>query len=210
MDNSELNKNYSIVSNAIDTYLKKWKVSINGLERFLSNKSNMDKFLSNNDLLSIDRVEKIIKDVMLNKKVDGIIKFESFSNVDENKSKILSDYFNISISHVDCINENTSKFKIDDFGDKKYCYVYSSDDLDVNLKSIIDEMIENLTSKKLSLKNGISIELDKVLDLVRLNEHLSNKIDSEYVVNYLIEKNNINISEYKKTEYNGYILFVQI
>lgn len=210
MDNSELNKNYSIVSNAIDTYLKKWKVSINGLERFLSNKSNMDKFLSNNDLLSIDRVEKIIKDVMLNKKVDGIIKFESFSNVDENKSKILSDYFNISISHVDCINETTSKFKIDDFGDKKYCYVYSSDDLDVNLKSIIDEMIENLTSKKLSLKNGISIELDKVLDVVLLDKHLSNKIDNDYNINYLIEKNNINISEYKKTEYKNYILFIQI
>lgn len=210
MNNSELNKNYSIVSNAIDTYLKKWKVSINRLERFLSNKSNMDKFLSNNDLLSIDRVEKIIKDVMLNKKVDGIIKFESFSNVDENKSKILSDYFNISISHVDCINETTSKYKVDDFGDKKYCYIYSNDDFDMNLRTIVDGMVENLTSKKLSLKNGISIELDKVLDLVRLNEHLSNKIDSDYVVNYLIEKNNINISEYKKTEYNGYILFIQI
>ena len=210
MDNSELNKNYSIVSNKIDTYLKKWNVSINRLEKFLSNKDNMDKFLSNNDLLSIDRVEKIIKDVMLNRKVDGIIKFESFSNVDENKSKILSDYFNISISHVDCINEATSKFKIDDFGDKKYCYVYSSDDIDVNLRVIIDEMIENLISKKLSLKNGISIELDKVLDVVRLDEHLSNKIDNNYVINYLIEKNNISMSEYKKTEYNGYILFIQI
>jgi hypothetical protein len=88
--------------------------------------------------------------------------------------------------------------------------VYSNDDFDMNLRTIVDGMVENLTSKKLSLKNGISIELDKVLDLVRLNEHLSNKIDSDYVVNYLIEKNNINISEYKKTEYNGYILFVQI
>ena len=65
MDNNELNKNYGIVSNVIDTYIKKWNVSISRLEKFLSNKDNMDKFLSNNDLLSIDRVEKIIKDVML-------------------------------------------------------------------------------------------------------------------------------------------------
>ncbi len=209
MDNSKLNKDYSIVSNAIDIYLKKWKVSIDRLEKFLSNNKNMDMFLSNNDLLGIDRVEKIIKDVMLNKKISDVIKFESFSNIDEHKSKVLSDYFNISISHVDCINENISKYKIDDFGDKKYCYIYSNNDLIANLGSIVDNLIETLNSKKLSLKNGISIELGKVLDNAVLHSHLSDKIDNSYVINYIIDNNNINISEYEQIEYNGYILFVQ-
>lgn len=208
MDNKAINKIYQNISKKIDIYLDEWNVNLNMLEKFLSNSKNLEKFKVSLNIMDINNIDDIIKNVLLNKKAKNILKFESFSNNDI-KYKILSDYFNISISHIDCINELSSKFKISDFGDKKLCYIYSNNDFEEIKVEIINELSNSIIDKNININKDIKIPLKNIIIHNNLKSEIDNKIDNKYIVNKIIEKYNINYEDFNKTEYKGYTLFYQ-
>ena len=83
INNSEdLNKYYNIVNQYVDEYIDKWKIKPTNLKNYLlGNKSRLVNFLEKKGLRDINRIDRVVSDVIEHRVElykDGVITFENF------------------------------------------------------------------------------------------------------------------------------------
>lgn len=233
------NKYYQMVNEFIDEYIHQWKISPSKLKNYFSNTERVNSFLKRYQIDDVEGIKRVVKDVLEDRESmekDGILKFESFINEDLGNisipkssishEKVLADLYHTSVGHVDIIDENDHKYKINDFGKEVDVIIYSEEDVNEFKNSSLPLMVQQLKDKTidlfkvdLGLKSGKEIKCNLMLnvsDLVNddtLEKYLTEKLNKEKIVEMITHFiNDYPIlrekKEYRyKTGYKGYLIW---
>jgi len=180
INNSEdLNKYYNIVNQYVDEYIDKWKIKPTNLKNYLlGNKSRLVNFLEKKGLKDINRIDRVVSDVIEHRVElykDGVITFENFKLLESeefkvldlkqclykgiekatiNHEKILADFFDLSLSQIDPISPDKHTFWVHDVDTP--VIIYNNDELSIVKENIIDYAYNQMFNKTISLDLGLS------------------------------------------------------
>jgi hypothetical protein len=229
----EANGFYSEVRSAINKYVLEHKVEPKEIREYIIN--NLDSFISRNNLSDIRNIKQIVIDV-LDHKVNRIkdtkkvkvmeshrikrFKYfeklnEGFFHVDKSgidHEKALADYFNTSLGHIEEVDTENHIYSVSDFGKSSMVVIFSSKDLEVLTKSVVEELIKEISDKNLILQSvqdldfssEMSVEVREILDKSKLEQYCKKVIDEEVMVNLVrskLEKELVFVHHFKKSEY---------
>lgn len=201
-NSSELSKYYSEVNKFIDEYIKLYKVTPSEIYRYIN--KNLSRFLNKFNLTDIENIERIVKDVIEHRKNmerDKIFKFEQF-NTQLNESiievgsvtieheKILADYFNTSLGHIDVIDPNLHLFEIKDFDQSVKSIVFSNEEVKSISDKLIDRITDELSSMEVSLNsidgqsliNPFDFLLGSIVSESQLKSNIQSKLNGDKLI----------------------------
>jgi hypothetical protein len=205
MNNKEdLNKYYNLVNSFIDDYVDTWKIRPSRLSKYLLNNKRLQKFLEKNGLTNLKKIDMVIKDVIDDRvamEKDNVLKWESFmfkenlqhsdinvllnglsgSNIEH--EKILANFYDTSLGHINILDKNSNKFKIDTFSGDIECVIYTQSEIDIiteNIKESIKKEIES--GLFIKVFGDIEIEVKEIIDDSKLESNLDYLIDYEQVI----------------------------
>lgn len=201
-NSSELSKYYSEVNKFIDEYIKLYKVTPSEIYRYIN--KNLSRFLNKFNLTDIENIERIVKDVIEHRKNmerDKIFKFEQF-NTQLNESiievgsvtieheKILADYFNTSLGHIDVIDPNLHLFEIKDFDQSVKSIVFSNEEVKSISDKLIDRITDELSSMEISLNsidgqsliNPFDFLLGSIVSESQLKSNIQSKLNGDKLI----------------------------
>ena len=198
----EANTYYKTVSKAVNDFASETKSKPSEMYKYLSN--NKKTFLKRLELDDVVGIENVLNDVLSHKKHledDQIINFESFSQMFENTivlkspnveyEKVLADFFNTSLGHIDLVDSQNHIFKINDFGKEVYSVIIDDSEMSDIEKSMIKSISEDIVSKVISISECNTIPfspmkfwLSDFIELDRLDEVVKSKISSDLVFDY--------------------------
>jgi hypothetical protein len=209
-NSEEANKYYQIINQFIDEYTEKHKIKPSSLGKYLKNNAKLSKFMERKGLKDIKNVDRVIKDVIddrISMEKDLVRTFESFKffESDEYKilnlrqclykgidksniqhEKILADYFDVSLSHVDIINSDKHIFKIESLKGDLECVIYTQNELEIIRENMKEYCLDQVFNKKIKLE-GIGIVLEvNVKDFID-KDKFTNHIDSVLSMNEVTE-----------------------
>ena len=200
-NSEEANKYYQLVNQYIDEYTDTHKIRPVKLGQYLKNSDKLKNFLERNGLKDIKNINRVISDVVEDRiamEKDLVKTFENFkffeseefkilnlrqclykgvekSNI--NHEKILADYFDISLSHINIIDSDKHVFKIESLNSDIECVIYTSNELEIIRENMKEYCFDQVFNKKVRLE-GISIEL---------NVNIKDFIDTEKFGNHISE-----------------------
>jgi len=204
-DSKELNEYYSKVNGFIDEYIKSHKVSPTEIYRYIN--KNLTRFLEKFGISDVEKIEKIVKDVIEHRKhmeMDKVFNFGDFS-VKLNESmisilpssveheKVLADFYNTSLGHIEVLDKESHLFELEDFGEKKRVIIFSTDEVEMLKGKFKKNIIEEIKKKTLSLislndvslDNPIKISLEGVISDSNLSEVVESKLDKDMVLSLI-------------------------
>jgi hypothetical protein len=225
----EANQYYNKINKLIDEYIDSWKIRPTKLGDHLRPGSYAFKtFLEKNGLSDIEGIEKVLKDVLEDRRsmeLDGVMKFESFEiNLDDKSlnledpsiefEKILADFYNTSVGHIELQVGKNHLYKIKDFGEEKKVIILSKKDVEGIKKNLISDLRTNVLEEELSIKVNHEVEtqikIRKVISEEKLLVELKNIVNQELVTEYVESVFSDRIIPFLfKEEYLGYLIFEQ-
>jgi len=200
---------YKKVNELIDSYFE-WKVRPSSLKRYLSKGSiGMKKFIERNDLNNIDKIEKVILDVVEDRngmEKDGVITFENFSSFVEEDSrdtdghndilysgglgesdveyeKIIADKYRTSLGYIQVVDESKHLYEVQVNNNFFEVIIFSKNDLDIIEYNLSGFVYQHLKNSSIKMK---TIGLD-----IKISDILSSRDDMESKLN--LEKDVINV-----------------
>ena len=204
----DANKYYQMINDLVDEYTEKNKIRPSNLKRYLQPGSErFNTFLLKNNLKDIKKADVILKDILDDREhmeKDGVITFESFKifESDEFKihsmkeclykgveksnqkmEKVLADYFDTSLGHIDSVDSDKHIFKISDW-EKQDCNViiYSLEEINVIKYNMFDHLYDEISKSKFEIVTGVSIELSSLIDRNNFEEKLSDIFTEEKLI----------------------------
>jgi hypothetical protein len=207
----EANEYYNKVNELVDDYIKTWKIKPSEIYHYFQR--NMESFLGRTGLSEVDGIRRVVNDVLEHRKfmeLDKVMKFESFNRVNEsvinignanvNHEKVLADYYNTSLGHVDLVDPEIHLYKINDFGKKVVSIIFSDKELEEIKENILDNLVSEAENKVLSISEidgievGVSFRfwLSDVFDKEKFRTTLTEKITNEnllLIIKSTIQKN---------------------
>lgn len=197
-----INDLYDRVNKLIDGYFE-WNIKPSSLKRYLKKGSiGIKKFIDRNGLGDIDRIEKIILDVVEDRngmEQDGVITFEKFNSVfveegpneiredghdsilykDLEESgieheKILADHFRTSLGHINPLDSDKHIYEISERNNMMEVIIFSKEDLSVILRNLNLFVYNALKESKIKMKS-INLEID-ISDIIGNDEELEIKL----------------------------------
>lgn len=217
----QANQYYKIVNDLVDKYIKKWKIKPSSLDRYLKPGSNkFESFIVNSGLSSIEGINRIVLDVIEDRKnmeLDGVLTFESFkvmisesvtsvgsSSIDHEKA--IADYYNTSLGHIEPKDKELHSFEVKDFGDSFVCVVYSEEEIDEIKKKLVGESLTKIKSKQVVVDNYIPyiyMEFSDIISEDKFKETYSSKLTEDKLVEIIS-----NIIDAKfKSKFKGYLIW---
>lgn len=199
-NSEDANKYYQLINQYIDEYTDKHKIRPAKLGKYLKNSEKLKNFLERKGLTDIQNINRVISDVVDDRIAmdkDSIKTFESFKFFESedfkildlrqclykgiekssiHHEKILADFFDISLSHIDILNSDKHIFKIDTQGDTE-CVIYTSNEIEIIRENMKEYCFEQVFNKQVKLE-GIKIEL---------NVNIRDFIDEEKFANHINE-----------------------
>ena len=200
----EANFYFKKVNQLVDDYIKNHKVKPNEIYHYINR--NYDSFLEEIGLNDVEGIKMVVNNVLehrLNMQKDQVIKFESFSLVKEDvmsitkpnieHEKILADYFNTSVGHIECVVESLHMYLINDLGVKKYAFIFSKKEIDVIKSNLLKELIKETSRKMISINEvndrelGFSMRfwLSDIIDEDKFRVFCTSKIDEDSVLKFI-------------------------
>lgn len=196
----EANIYYKKVNNLVDDYIKKWKVLPSEIKRFFD--KNLKSFLERNGLSDIGGIETVVRDVVNHRyhmELDKVLKFENFQinenslnigNVTINHEKILADFYNTSLGHVECLDDKIHLYNVNDFGKKINVIIFSEEELNKIYSNIENSILSNFKGKSVSIKEidniqintPIKLKFDNIIDMENFKSELKNKINKNNLI----------------------------
>ncbi len=249
-DSVELNYFYKKINSLLEEYISKNNIEPRRVYNFFYPKNtkfdkmistNLKEFLSHHKLDEIENIEQIVEDVIehlsnlqrdnlvfsfssYNKKVNESILSISPSNI--NHEKVLANFYNTSIGHIDIIDEQFHLFEVKDFGQVKKCIIYSSDEFLIIKENLVKKISEEVCSKKISIERLSDLSIDKpidfllesILDKQVLLDNIKSKLSNEDYIRFtsiMIPSSVLNVNLTNKITFkeffdNHYIWEVQI
>jgi len=166
----EANEYYNKVNELVDDYIKTWKIKPSEIYHYFQR--NMQSFLERSGLSEVDGIRRVVNDVLEHRRfmeLDKVMKFENFSKVNEgvisignanvNHEKVLADYYNTSLGHIDLVDPEIHLYKIDDFGKKVISIIFSDKELDEIKVNILDNLVLEAENKVLSINELGGMEM---------------------------------------------------
>lgn len=204
-NSEEANQYYSLVNELIDNYIDKWKIKPSQLGRYFKlGGPKFKSFLEKNKLDDVEGIDKVLRDVIEDRKameLDGVITFESFNNSESKLNldtpnidyeRVLADCFHTSVGHIEVINSSDHIYEINDFGGKIIALVLSKKDalkikfdiIEKSKKSILDK---HLTHDVVDGSGVLDIEVNLVdiIDVDKLADKLRESIDKPFIQKYI-------------------------
>jgi hypothetical protein len=136
----ELNQYYKRVNELVDEYITGHNIRPSEVYHYFQR--NLQSFLERTGLSDVDGIKKVVNDVLEHRRhmeLDKVMKFESFNRLNESvlsignatveHEKVLADYYNTSIGHIDLVDGDIHLYKINDFGKKVLSIIFSDSEL---------------------------------------------------------------------------------
>lgn len=212
---SEAHELYATVNRHIDDYMQKWKIDAKDLKKYLDNKDKLNNFLIRTELGEIENIERIIRDVLVDrvaiekdnlKKSENVMKFESFVHTDIENSdsfvkfdnpsieheKVLADFFKVSLSQVELIESDLHLYLVDDFGEEMEISIFTDDEVEHFKKELTDYTLKIMKNKELDLhdldfQTNIAIKLSDIVDEEKYKNKLSKELTEKKVCELLTD-----------------------
>ena len=228
----EANQYYKQINELVDEYIQKWKVKPTEIKSYF--KRNLDSFLERIGLSDVEGITRVIDDVLdhrVHMELDKVMKFESFNllesvisigNANTKHEKILADFYNTSMGHIELLDGDIHLYKIKDFNENVNSIIFSDEELDNIYKKIEDNVLEDAKNKVFSITEVDGVEVSSlsikfwIKDLINediFRKQFKEKVDKKQVLliikNLVQRKQNMPINfnsdrlEYKE-EYKGY------
>jgi hypothetical protein len=192
-DREELTQYYGKINQYIDEYIKSHKVTPTEIYRYIS--KNMNRFLEKYQIGDIENIDRIVKDVLEHRKNmerDKVYKFEQF-NVDLNESyisvepssieheKILADYFNTSVGHVNTLDKKNHLFEVKSFDEYFKVICFSENEISKIKSEVLD--LYRLWYYNKGIGDYDTIEVDREGPLLNFLNNISllNSNVNEYI-----------------------------
>jgi hypothetical protein len=166
----EANQYYKQVNELVDDYIKTWKIKPSEIYHYFQR--NMQSFLERSGLSEVEGIKRVVNDVLEHRRfmeLDKVMKFESFSKVNEsvinignaniNHEKVLADYYNTSLGHIDLVDPEIHLYKINDFGKKVVSIIFSDKELEEIKENILDNLVLEAENKVLSINEVDGVEM---------------------------------------------------
>ena len=227
----DVNKYYQILNELVDEYTEKNKIRPSNLKRYLQPGSErFSRFLEKNKMKDIKRADVILKDILDDREAmekDGVITFESFKIFESSEfkihsmkeclykgiekstqkmEKVLADYFDTNLGHIDSVDSDKHIFKISDW-EKQDCNViiYSKEEVDVIKYNMFDHLYDEISKSKFEIVTDISIELSRLIDKDIFESKLSNIFTEEKLIKTITDC----LGDYKfEKESNDYFIWI--
>lgn len=204
----DVNKYYQIINELLDEYTEQHKIRPSNLKRYLQPGSErFNRFLEKNKMKDIKKADVILKDILDDREAmekDGVITFESFKLFESEEfkihsmkeclykgiekstqkmEKVLADYFDTNLGHIDSVDSNKHIFKISDW-EKQDCNViiYSKEEMGVIKYNMFDHLYDEISKSKFEIVTGISIELSRLIDKQIFESKLSDIFTEEKLI----------------------------
>jgi hypothetical protein len=190
-DSEELSKYYHQISECVDDYIKNHQVK--PTEIWLYIKKNFKRFLEKYNLSDIENIDKIIHDVLDHRRhmeLDNVFYFEQYkmkmnesslptSSTDIEHEKVLADFFETSVGHVEVLDQMSHLFQIKTFDENLKAIIFSEEEVNSMRKSIIEKLIRQIYSKSVTIPSvdGIRINLDLTFPISEIVSQDEIKID---------------------------------
>jgi hypothetical protein len=228
----DVNKYYQILNELVDEYTEKNKIRPSNLKRYLQPGSErFSRFLEKNKMKDIKRADVILKDILDDREAmekDGVVTFESFKLFESSEfkihsmkeclykgiekstqkmEKVLADYFDTNLGHIDSVDSNKHIFKISDW-EKQDCNViiYSKEEVDVIKYNMFDHLYDEISKSKFEIVTDISIELSRLIDKDIFESKLSDIFTEEKLIKTITDCLG---SDYKfEKESNDYFIWI--
>jgi hypothetical protein len=199
-NSEEANKYYQLVNQYIDEYTETHKIKPSKLGNYLKNNQKLVRFIERKGLKDIKNINQVISDVVSDRiamEKDLVRTFESFKlfeseefkilnlrqclykGVDKSNihhEKILADYFDVSLSHIDIIDSDKHIFKIETLNSDIECVIYNQNELEIIKENMKEYCFEQVFNKKIKLE-GVGIELNvnikDFIDSEKFNNHIN-------------------------------------
>jgi len=227
----DVNKYYQILNELVDEYTEKNKIRPSNLKRYLQPGSErFSRFLEKNKMKDIKRADVILKDILDDREAmekDGVVTFESFKLFESSEfkihsmkeclykgiekstqkmEKVLADYFDTNLGHIDSVDSDKHIFKISDW-EKQDCNViiYSKEEVDVIKYNMFDHLYDEISKSKFEIVTDISIELSRLIDKDIFESKLSNIFTEEKLIKTITDC----LGDYKfEKESNDYFIWI--
>lgn len=207
-NSEEANKYYQIINQYIDEYTETHKIKPSNIGKYLKNNQRLVKFVERKGLKDVKNINRVISDVIDDRiamEKDLVKTFESFKlfESDEFKiinlrqclykgiektsihhEKILADYFDVSLSHIDIIDSDKHIFKIESLNSDIECVIYTENEVEIVRENMKEYCFEQVFNKSVKLE-GLSIELNvsikDFIDVEKFETHINSILTSEKV-----------------------------
>lgn len=200
----EANSYYKQINKAVDDFLQNTKSRPSEIHKYL--KYNGKSFLKRLELNDIVGIENVLSDVLLHKKhleEDKVMTFESFFSTNErfvnvgspsvDQEKILADLFNTSTGHIDLIDPLIHLFKINDFGDNVYAFIFSKEEIKRIHNDLCESITKDVCNKVVDINQieghdlvpNLKFWLGDLLDNDKVLSQVKSKLSFEMVLYYV-------------------------
>lgn len=223
-----INDLYDKVNKLIDEYFE-WNIRPSSLKRYLKRGSiGIKKFIDRNGLGNIDRIDKIILDIVDDRngmEQDGVITFEKFNSIfieddkdvvghddilyshgmedsDIEYEKIIADRYRISLGHIEVVDESKHTYEVREKNNFFEIIIFSKNDLNLIEYSLSSFVYEHLKKSSIKMKTiGLNI---KISDILNSKDDMESKLDlGGDVINVISEI--LGNDEYQyDSEFKGY------
>lgn len=227
----DANKYYQVINGLVDDYIDKWKIRPSNLKRYLQPGSErFNRFLERNRLNDVKGADRVLKDIIEDRfhmEKDGVMTFEGFNIFESNdfkidsmkqslykgieksttdSEKILADYFDTSLGHIDVVDSGSHVFKLDHWKGGIYAVIYCAADLNIIKENITEFCYDQLKSQKVKITDSISIDLNSLIKEDTFNEKMGLILTDNKVIDIVTECLGI----YKfDGEFNDYFIWIK-
>lgn len=206
INNSEdANKYYKLINGYIDEYVENHKISPLKLKKYLKNNQKMISFLKRKGLDSIKNINRVLNDIIddrISIEKDSIKSFESYKVFESNifdindcmykgidmsnisHEKILADYFDVSLGHINIIDSNKHVFEVETLNGKIQCIAFNNNDMSIIKENLKEYYFNKIQNYKLKMDN-INFLLSLITDDKKLEDCLNSNINYEEVVSFI-------------------------
>jgi hypothetical protein len=202
---------YEKINSLIEKYFERNISPISLFNYFKKGGKGMSNFIKRNELSDVVGIDRIIHDVVSDRKgeVEDIMTFESyvgernkpvFSGLNQSNigyEKVLADLYRVSISDILEVDTFEHSYKVKN----KEVIIFSKEDLDIVTNNLVDVIYEKLEDSTIYIPYfNFNVKLDTLIIKDNIKDKIENNIElvSESLTNY----------EYSTT-YNEYYIWIK-
>jgi hypothetical protein len=154
----EANFYYKKINDLIHNYINEWNIKPSALKKFFS-LTKRDKFLKKHDLNEVIGINQVFSDVLEDiesMEVDGVLTFEKFlikenllsiGKSDISHEKVIGDYYNIGLGHINPIDDDIHLYELTEFGKKINIFIYSKEEINKIKDVLRDNYLKEIKEK---------------------------------------------------------------
>lgn len=200
----EANTYYKIVNDAINKFSNETESTPSEIHRYLSR--NGKSFLKRLEINDVEGIDSVLNDVLLHRKnleEDNIMSFENFNTLYEKiltlknptveYEKVLADYFNTSLGHIDLVDPSVHLYSINDFGNQIFVVIIHESEVEYIRQQMSDSIKSEIISKIVTVSEckGVPIDpikfwIDDFVESDLISASVNSKLTESHVFGFFI------------------------